>query len=226
MRLLVIEDEYKIAQALRRFLVKKAFAVDVVYDGEDGLGAARADAYDLIILDRMLPGGMDGTVICRLLREVNQHVPVLMLTAKDQVGQRVEGLNAGADDYLVKPFSFDELLARIGALLRRPYQSVGDSLTVSDLTLDCINQRVTRAGQRITLSPTEYALLEYFMRNPGRILSKQNLISHVWDGDADILPSSVESFITFLRQKIDKPFSGPRLLHTVRGFGYKLDEAP
>jgi DNA-binding response OmpR family regulator len=138
----------------------------------------------------------------------------------------VEGLNMGADDYLVKPFSFDELLARIRALLRRPHETIGELLTLGDLSLDCVTKRATRANQAIALSPKEYALLEYFMRNPGRILSRQNLISHVWDGDTDILPTSIESFITFLRHKIDKPFNSPSLLHTIRGFGYKLDVKP
>jgi DNA-binding response OmpR family regulator len=222
MRVLVIEDEYKIAHAIKRFLTKESFAVDVAPDGEEGLNTALSEAYDLIILDRMLPS-MEGVVVCRELRKAGHSVPILMLTAKDQVGQRVEGLNAGADDYLVKPFSLEELLARIRALLRRPHDAVGEVLVVGDLTLDTTTKQVQRQNQSITLSPKEYALLEYFMRNPGRILSKHNLIAHVWDFDANILPSSVESFIMFLRTKIDKPFAGPQLIHTVRGFGYKID---
>lgn len=226
MRILVIEDEHKIANSIRNALTEEAFAVDVSYDGEDGLNTARYEDYDLIILDRMLPGGMDGIEICRLLREAGKHMPVLMLTAKDQVRQRVEGLNAGADDYLVKPFSFEELLARISALLRRPHDSLNTLLSVGNLTLDTASKQVERAGQQINLSPKEYALLEYLMRNKGKVLSKRNLITHVWDFDADILPNTVESFMTYLRTKVDKPFKKPYLIHTVRGFGYKVSDRP
>ena len=223
MRILVIEDEHKIADAIKRFLTKESFAVDVCYDGENGLSTALSETYDLIILDRMLPGGIDGVEVCRDLRSTGNRSPVLFLTAKDQVHQRVEGLNAGGDDYLIKPFSFEELLARIKALLRRPQDTVGQLLTVGGLTLNTITKEVERAGTSITLSPKEYALLEYLMRNSGHILSKHNIISHVWDFDADILPTTIESFIAFLRRKIDKPFNKPHLIHTVRGFGYKID---
>jgi DNA-binding response OmpR family regulator len=171
----------------------------------------------------MLPGGMDGVEICRELRTVGKHMPILMLTAKDQVNQRVEGLNAGADDYLVKPFSLEELLARVKALLRRPHDTLGEVLTAGNLTLDTITKGVRRGKRSIVLSATEYALLEYMMRNKGQILSKQNLITHVWDFDADILPNTVETYINYLRTKIDKPFKAPGLIHTIRGFGYKID---
>ncbi|HSX07289.1 MAG TPA: response regulator transcription factor [Candidatus Saccharimonadales bacterium] len=222
MRVLIIEDEHKIANAVREGLSSESFAADVCHDGEEGLNAALFEEYDLIILDRMLPGGMDGVEICRKIRAAGNHVPILILTAKDQVRDRVEGLNAGADDYLVKPFSFEELLARVKALLRRPHDSLGETLQAADLTLDTVSKEVRRAGKSIQLSSKEYALLEYLLRNKEKVLSKHNIMSHVWDFDADILPNTVEVFITYLRAKIDKPFDGPRLIQTVRGFGYRL----
>jgi len=224
MRILVIEDEHKIANAVREGLLSESFAVDVLYDGQEGLNAGLFEEYDLIILDRMLPGGMDGVEICQKLRGAGKHTPVLMLTAKDRVHDRVEGLNAGADDYLVKPFSFEELLARVKALLRRPHDSLGETLSVADLTLDTLSKEVRRADTHIQLSSKEYALLEYLLRNKEKVLSKNNIMTHVWDFDADILPNTVEVFITYLRAKIDKPFTGPKLIQTVRGFGYKIGE--
>jgi DNA-binding response OmpR family regulator len=223
MRVLVIEDEHKIANAIRDGLASESYAVDVIYDGAEGLNAARyEEGYDLIILDRMLPGGMDGLEICETLRKEGRHVPILMLTAKDRVRDRVQGLNAGADDYLVKPFSFEELLARCRALLRRPQQTLSEVLQVGDLTLDTSSYEVKRAGKVITLSSKEFALLEYLMRNKNKVLSKNNIMTHVWDFDADILPNTIEVFMAYLRGKIDKPFDGPKLLQTVRGFGYKI----
>ncbi|HUS26671.1 MAG TPA: response regulator transcription factor [Nevskiaceae bacterium] len=223
MRVLVVEDEHKIAQAIKEGLQEESFAVDLAFDGQEGLNAARYEPYDLIILDRMLPGGLDGADICAVLRKEGKHTPILLLTAKDSVRDRVQGLNAGADDYLVKPFSFEELLARIKALLRRPHESLGEVLQAADLTLNTINHEVQRAGQAIQLSNKEYMLLEYLLRNKGKVLSKNNIISHVWDFDADILPNTVEVFITYLRGKIDKPFAGPVIIQTVRGFGYKIE---
>jgi DNA-binding response OmpR family regulator len=222
MRILIIEDEHKIANAIREGLTGESYAVDVSYNGEEGLNAARYETYDLIILDRMLPGGMDGVDICRTLRKEGKHQPILILTAKDQVHHRVEGLNGGADDYLVKPFSFEELLARVRALLRRPHESLGEVLQVEDLTLNTISKEVRRGSTAISLSSKEFALLEYLLRNQGKVLSKNNIISHVWDFDADILPNTVEVFMGYLRAKIDKPFDGPTLIQTVRGFGYKV----
>ncbi len=226
MRILVIEDEHKIARAIKEGFEQETFAVDISFDGQEGLNAARYETYDLIILDRMLPGGMDGVAICQALRAEGNHVPVLMLTAKDQVRDRVEGLNAGADDYLIKPFSFEELLARVKALLRRPHESLGEVLTAYDLRLDTIKHEVRRADQVIGLSSKEYALLEYLLRNKNKVLSKNNIISHVWDFDADILPNTVEVFMAYVRSKVDKPFPDqPQLIKTVRGFGYKIEEA-
>lgn len=226
MRILIIEDEYKIADAIRDVLTRETFAVDVCPDGEEGLRTALNDDYDIIILDRMLPGNVDGADICRQLREKNNQTPVLMLTAKGQVQERVEGLHAGADDYLTKPFSFDELLARMNALLRRPRNSLNTILSIGGLTIDTVSKQVWRGRTQIFLSPKEYALLEYMVRNTGKVLSKQNLITHVWDFDADILPNTVESFIGYLRDKVDRPFQLPPLIHTVRGFGYKISEKP
>lgn len=221
MRILVIEDEHRIARAIKDGLEQENYAVDVEFDGESGYGAASAEAYDLIILDVMMPG-MNGYDVCKTLRADGNHTPIIMLTAKDQTSDIVKGLDTGADDYLPKPFSFEVLLARVRALLRRPQQSLGEVLSVGDLSLDTISKQVTRGNVSITLSSKEYALLEYLMRNPGRILSKNNIISHVWDFDADILPNTVEVFMNYLRAKVDKPFKKP-LLHTVRGFGYKIE---
>lgn len=222
MKLLVVEDEHRIAQAVKEGLEEEGYAVDVEHDGEDGYNAAKAADYDLIILDVMMPV-MDGNEVCRRLREDGDHTPILMLTARDQERDVIKGLDTGADDYLAKPFSFEVLLARIRALLRRPHHSLGEILTVGELSLDPANKSVLRAGQSIQLSSKEFAILEYFMRNPGRVLSKDNIISHVWNFDSDVLPNNVEVFMTFIRAKVDKPFKSP-MLHTVRGFGYKLSE--
>ena len=224
MRILVIEDEHKIANALKQGLAQEKYAVDVEYDGDSGLGAALNVEYDLMIIDRMLPGSVEGLEICRQVRLKKIHAPILLLTAKDQIHDRVTGLDAGADDYLVKPFSFEELLARVRALLRRPAETTGTILQLADLTLNTTTYEVKRAGKTIALSAKEFALLEYLLRNPGRVLTKDTIIAHVWDFDADILPNTVEVYMGYLRRKLDKPFKRPALLHTVRGFGYRLGE--
>lgn len=222
MRVLVIEDEPKIAHAIKKGLRQESFAVDIEYDGESGEAAALAEDYDVIILDRMLPGGKDGVEIITELRKAKNQVPILLLTAKDSLGDKVEGLNAGADDYLVKPFAFTELLARVRALLRRPNETLDTVLTAGDVKLDPALFEVTRKGKPIQLTQKEFALLEYFMRNQGRTLTKNAITQHVWDYDADILPNTVEVYIGYLRNKIEKPFVGKPLIKTVRGFGYKL----
>lgn len=223
MRILIVEDDYKIANAIKKGLEQESFAVDVEYDGKGGSGSALSIDYDLIILDRMLPE-VDGIQICRMLRDKKINIPVLMLTAKDKIAERVEGLNAGADDYLVKPFAFEELLARTRALLRRPKDQKELTLKVADLELTPSTFVVKRGGIEIELSSKEFALLEYLMRNPGRILSKSKIIDHVWDYDADILPNTVEVFIGYLRNKIDKPFKSEKtLIKTIRGFGYRIN---
>ncbi len=224
MRILVIEDEVKIAKAIKDGLEQDYYAVDLAHDGETGVNTALNDDYDLIILDVMLPK-LNGFEVCKKIRQASDHTPILMLTAKDQDRDVVEGLNSGADDYLAKPFSFEVLLARVKALLRRPHDELGEVLRASDLTMDTIAKEVKRGGRRISLSAKEYALLEYLLRNEDKVLSKNNIITHVWDFDADILPNTVEVFIAYLRAKIDKPFKSTELIHTVRGFGYMLGEA-
>ncbi len=220
MRILIVEDEHKIAAAIKRGLEQQAYAVDVAYDGDDGLAMASTEPYDLIILDRMLPGSIDGVGIVRKLRADNIHIPILLLTAKDRILDKAEGLNAGADDYLVKPFAFIELIARVRALLRRAPSTATTTLEYKDLTLDPENMTVHRGDKEIQVTAKEFALLEYFMRNPERTISKDTLMQHVWDYDADILPNTVEVYIGYLRNKIDKPFKSPALIHTRRGFGY------
>jgi DNA-binding response OmpR family regulator len=224
MRILVIEDEPKIAGALKRGLEQEKYAVDVENDADTGLGAALSEPYDLMIIDRMLPGDIEVLDIAKQVRQKNIHTPILILTAKGEITDRVQGLNTGADDYLIKPFSFDELLARVRALLRRPKETKGEILSIGDLTLDTLSYEVRRNGDLIHLSSKEFALLEYLMRNPERIVSKDSIIAHVWNFDADILPNTVEVYIGYLRNKVDKPFKGPKLIHTLRGFGYKLGE--
>jgi DNA-binding response OmpR family regulator len=225
MRILLVEDDHKISTAIKQGLEQEAFAVDTEYDADAGLGAALAEAYDLIILDRMLPGTMEGVEVCRRIRAEGNHTPILLLTAKDEIRDRVAGLNAGADDYLPKPFAFEELLARIRALLRRPQDNLGTTLTYQDLMLDTVSYEVARAGVPISLSRREFALLEYLLRNAGKLLTKESIMKHVWDFDADILPNTVEVYVGYLRNKIDKPFGDSEpLIRTVRGYGYKLGD--
>lgn len=222
MRVLIIEDEHKIARALKKALEQETHAVDVAYDGDEGYAMATTEPYDIAIVDRMLPGSYDGLGIVKAMREAKVHTPVLFLSALGSIAERTAGLDAGADDYLVKPFALEELLARVRALLRRPTEQQSAILEAGDLALDTITYSVSRAGIPIQLTSKEFALLEYMLRNPGRPLSKEVIISHVWDYDADILPNTVEVYIKYLRNKIDAPFKKP-LIHTVRGFGYKLE---
>lgn len=223
MRVLLVEDEQKIAAAVKRGLELKGFAVDAVYDADTGLSYAVDDDYDVIILDRMLPGGFDGISLATQAREAGQTAPILMLTARGSVADKVEGLNSGADDYLVKPFSFEELVARIQALLRRPAVTTAAVLACDDLELDPGNYLVKRAGQPISLSHKEFALLEYLMRNQGQVVTKDMIITHVWNEDSLILPNTVEVYVGYLRGKIDRPFpKSKQLLQTKRGFGYVL----
>jgi DNA-binding response OmpR family regulator len=224
MRLLLVEDEPKILAALKRGLERESYAVDTADNGDDGLDAALTGDYDLVVLDRMLPGEVgDGLEICRRMRAADLHAPVIMLTARDKVAERVGGLDGGADDYLVKPFAFDELLARIRALLRRPAEAVSNVLVAGDLEFDTASRTVRRAGAVVDLSAREQALLEYLMRNQGQVLSKDQIIAHVWDFDADVLPNTLEVYIGYLRNKLERPFGGSPLIHTRRGLGYKLE---
>lgn len=217
---MIVEDEHKIANAIKQGLERQSYAVDVAFDGDGGLSMATTEPYDLIILDRMLPGAVDGTGILKQLRAQGNHTPVLLLTAKDKILDKAEGLNLGADDYLVKPFAFVELIARVRALLRRPLESLDNKLVYKDLQLDPETLVVKRDGQTIDLTAKEFALLDYLMRNPERIITKNTLIAQVWNYDANVLPNTVEVYIGYLRNKIDRPFKTPALINTKRGFGY------
>lgn len=221
-KILLVEDEIKIANAVARGLKYEDFDVTIASDGEEALVLGKDEDFDCIILDRMLPL-KEGVEVCKELRESNIKTPIIMLTAKSGVNDKVEGLDAGADDYLAKPFSLDELLARIRALLRRPNNIVSDELKVGDLILNTTTFEARRDDKLINLSKKEYDLLEYLMRNANRIISKEKIINHVWDFDSDILPNTVEVYMGYLRNKIDKPFKDKKMLQTVRGFGYKLE---
>ena len=222
MRILVVEDEHRIAESIKKGLEQEHYAVDVAYNGLDGFDLASTEEYDLILLDLMLPG-KDGLTICHQLREKSINTPILILTAKGQIEDKVIGLDTGADDYLTKPFSFDELLARVRALCRRPQNSLSTILNLDGLSLDTTNYTVIRDGHQIKLSGKEFSLLEFFLRHPRQILRKERIIGHVWDYDSDILPNTVEVYIKNLRRKIDTPFSAKKpLFTTIRGFGYKL----
>jgi len=222
MRILVVEDEHKIASSIKKGLEQESFAVDVAHDGLEGYDLAAGEEYDAIVLDLLLPE-MDGITVCKKLREENIHTPILILTARGELNDKVDGLNAGADDYLVKPFAFEELLARLKALTRRPKNSLGSTLSYQDLSLDTQSYEVRRNNKIIRLSRKEFSLLEYLLRHVEKVLTKEQIIAHVWDYNADILPNTVEVYIGYLRNKIDKPFKNkPRLIHTIRGFGYKI----
>jgi len=221
MRILVIEDEHKIARALKRALEQESYAVDVCFDGDEGYAMATTEPYDAMIIDRMLPGKYSGTDIVAEVRKESIHTPILLLTALGRTEDKTFGLDSGADDYVVKPFAIEELLARVRALMRRPNEQHATVLKVADLELDPTEHIVKRHDKLIELTSKEFGLLEYLMRNKNRILTKDAIISHVWDYDADILPNTVEVYIKYLRTKIDKPFKS-NLIQTVRGFGYRL----
>lgn len=222
MRILIIEDEVKIATLLKESLIAKRYVVDVCYDGEAGFNQALDEAYDLVILDLGLPL-MDGVEVCTRLRQEGLDTPILMLTARDAIESRVTGLDVGADDYLIKPFSLDELLARIRSLLRRGSQATSSLLTVVDVSLNQKTLEVTRAGKAIRLSAKEYALLEFLMREPSAIMSKSTLLDHVWGGEVDVFSNVVDVYVGYLRNKLNKPFpQSLKLLETVKGMGYRL----
>jgi len=223
MRLLVIEDEKKVADFIARGLRAERFAVDVAGDGTTGWELSSKFPYDLIILDLMLPG-MNGTELLRRLRRQGGQSPVLVLTARDGTSDKVENFEAGADDYLTKPFAFAELLVRVKALLRRPPGNRDHVLRVLDLEIDRLTQQVRRAGKRIELTSKEYALLEYLASQPGRVISRTMIVEHVWDQSFEGLTNIVDVYVRHLRTKIDDPFS-TKLIHTVRGVGYTLQEA-
>lgn len=214
MRILVIEDEYKIANSIKKGLEQESYKVDLAYDGKKGYELAQDKNIDVIILDLMLPE-MDGIEICKKLREAKIQTPIIMLTAKGEIGDKVFGLNSGADDYLVKPFSFNELVARVRALLRRPKNNLGLILKKDNLTLNTITSEVKIENKIISLSKTEFALLEYFLRHQGEVMSKEKIIDHIWNWESEVTLNTVEVYVGYLRKKkID--------IKTVRGFGYKL----
>jgi two-component system, OmpR family, response regulator len=223
MRVLVAEDNVKMAGLLKRGLEEEGYAVDVARTGSDALWSATENPYDVVLLDVMLPD-LDGLEVCRQLRTANRWAPVLMLTARDAVPDRVAGLDAGADDYLAKPFSFSELLARMRALLRRGPSERPAVLNAGDLELDPATKRVRRGGRPIDLTPKEFALLEYFLRHPGEVLSRTRLIEHVWDFAYDGDSNVVDVYVRYLREKVDRPFDR-QTIETVRGTGYRLREA-
>jgi DNA-binding response OmpR family regulator len=224
MRILVVEDDEQLAAIVARGLRKHAYAVDVAHDGEEGLFVAQTNDYDLIVLDVMLPlrGGFE---VCRRLRDDGCHVPVLMLTARDAVTDRVTGLETGADDYLTKPFAFDELLARVRALLRRHRSYRSPVLTVGDLSLDSASRRATRGERPIALTSKEYALLEFLLQNAGRVVGRAELAEHVWDNTYDAFSNIIDVYIRRLRQKIDEG-EPVRLIRTRRGAGYVVTADP
>lgn len=221
MRILVVEDEVNLARTIRQGLEAEGFSVDVVHDGEDGLWAATEQAYDLVLLDLMLPK-LSGYRVVERLRARGVWTPILMLTAKDGEYDQADALDLGADDYLTKPFSFVVLLARIRVLLRRIVSERPTVLSVGSLSLDPGTHEATRDGERIELTPREFALLEFLMRNAGTVLSKSEILDHVWDPNFDGPLNVVEVYVGYLRKKIDAPF-GIASLATVRGVGYRLD---
>jgi len=221
MKILLVEDEENVADFIRRGLEEEGFVVDVSHDGKDGFVKATSGEYDLMILDIMLPG-VDGIDLCKLIRMKEIITPILMLTAKDTVEDKVKGLDSGDDDYLTKPFSFDELLARIRALIRRKSLSV-EPLHCADLKLDSLKRKVTRAGREIYLRPKEFALLEFLLRNKNKVMSRAEILKNVWGYDFDPATNVVDVHINFLRDKIDREYE-KKLIRTVRGAGYMIRE--
>ena len=221
MRILVVDDEPKILNLLKRGLQQQGFAVDVCSNGEDALHFAETEKYGVIVLDRGLPGDYDGIAVCKKLREARNHTPVLMLTAKSLPPDRITGLNSGADDYMVKPFDLGELIARINALGRRPQKLEEVTLRYGDLTLDTTSRTVTRGGLTPIMTAREIAVLEFFMRHPERVLSKDAIIANVWPYDSIAISNNVEVYIRLLRRKLDRP-GEPSIIKTNKGLGYKL----
>ncbi len=220
MRILIVEDEKKVAGFIKKGLEEETYAVDVAYDGEEGFHLAAMNEYDMIILDLMLPK-IDGLEVLTRLRDKKVSTPILLLTAKDAVEDKVTGLNKGADDYLTKPFAFSELLARIRSLLRRGQVETKTELKVGDLSLDMVSHKVSRNGEEIELTGKEYSLLEYFMRNEGKVLTRTMIAEHVWDYNFDTFTNVIDVYVNHLRKKIDKKYPA-KLLHTLRGVGYVM----
>jgi heavy metal response regulator len=220
MRILVIEDEKKVANFIKKGLEEEHYAVDTAYNGETGLYMTEVNEYDLVVLDLMIPK-IDGLEVLKRIRGNKNSVPILVLTAKDTVEDIVRGLDLGCDDYLTKPFEFKEFLARIRALLRREKEEKEPALKIADLTLSLVTHKVVRKGKEIELTSKEYALLEYFMRNPDKVLTRTMISEHVWDYHFDSMTNVIDVYVNYLRKKIDKGFE-PKLIHTIRGVGYIL----
>jgi two-component system, OmpR family, copper resistance phosphate regulon response regulator CusR len=220
MRILFVEDDRRLSHSLEASLLNEGYAVDAVFDGEDGLSFAESVSYDAIILDVMLPG-KDGILVCRALRQKSVNTPILMLTARDAIEDRVSGLDSGADDYLIKPFALHELLARLRALLRRNAPQKTGALTLGDLSADPATHVVQREGQHIDLTAREFALLEYFLRHPNQVLTREMIENHIWNYDFTSVSNIVDVYMRRLRRKIDEPFA-TEMLETVRGVGYQL----
>lgn len=220
MRILVVEDEVKIAKSLEKGLASEGYVIDIAYDGDAAETLASSNAYDLVLLDWMIPGAFDGPALVQLWRDRGEQMPILMLTARTTIGDRVQGLDIGADDYLPKPFSFDELLARVRALLRRPKAHGGNTLKSDGLELDVVAKTVMVEGQPVHLTAKEFQLLEYLLRHKGEVVSKDRLLDHVWSDEERVQHNTVETFIANVRKKIG---SGDALIQTVRGYGYKVD---
>lgn len=220
MRILVVEDEIKVANFIKKGLEEEHYAVDTAHDGESGLYLSEVNEYDLIVLDLMIPK-IDGLEVLRKIRGNKNNVPILVVTAKDTTEDIVKGLDSGCDDYLTKPFEFQVLLARVRALLRRERVDAEPVLKLADLTLSPVTHKVMRGGKEIELTSKEYALLEYFMRNPNKVLTRTMISEHVWDYHFDSMTNVIDVYVNYLRKKIDKGFE-PRLIHTIRGVGYIL----
>ena len=224
MRVLVVEDEGRMAALLQRGLQEEGYAVDLAATGEDGIWLATENAYDAVLLDVLLPD-LDGFEVCRRLRDAGRWAPILMLTARDAVPDRVNGLDAGADDYLTKPFAYPELLARLRAVIRRGPHERPAAISVGDLSLDPATKEVRRVVRQVPLTPKEFALLEYFMRHAGEVLTRTQILEHVWDFAFDGDSNVIEVYVRYLREKVDRPF-GRQSLETVRGVGYRLLNGP
>lgn len=222
MRILIVEDEKKVAAFIKKGFEEETYAVDVAHDGEEGYNLAEMGQYDLIVLDLMLPK-MNGMDVLGKLRDNKVNTPIILLTAKDSVEDKVTGLNKGADDYLTKPFAFSELLARVRSLLRRGQTETKTVLQVGNLTLDLVSHKVNRDGEEIELTGKEYSLLEYFMRNEGKVLTRTMIAEHVWDYNFDTFTNVIDVYVNHLRKKIDKKHT-EKLLHTLRGVGYVMRE--
>lgn len=221
MRILVVEDEAKIAGSLQKGLKAEGYVVDVAEDSGAAEALCNANTYDLVLLDWMIPGPYDGPGLIKLWRDAKLQMPILMLTARTSIGDRVRGLDAGADDYLPKPFSFDELLARVRALLRRPKVHVGTTYELGDIVLNTVNKSVIRNGKSLHLTAKEFQLLEYLVLHRGEVVSKDQLLDHIWADEARVQHNTVETFVANLRKKVDRP-GGENVIVTVRGFGYSV----